>query len=295
MNAPSRPNVPLLELDLLRTLVAISETGNFSAAAEVVHRTPSAVSMQVKRIEDLLGRPVFIRDSRSVELTADGEMLLEHGRRLLALNREVVSRFVQPDLVGEVQLGAPDDVSERFLPPMLRRFSETHPAITVRVIVDSTARMMEMVRERRLDMSIVTRNAGFTGTEDTEVLMREPLVWAMLRGGVAAEKDPLPLSVWEDTCVWRQAATGGLEEAGRDYRITFESAHISGQRAAILADLCVAPIPRSSLGGDIVEAPKKFGLPKLPEYTLGLHLGERPSATVQAAADHLRASFANCC
>ncbi len=295
MNAPTTPNTPLLELDLLRTLVAIAETGNFSAAAEVVHRTPSAVSMQVKRIEDLLGRPVFLRDSRSVELTADGETLLEHGRRLLALNREVISRFVQPDLVGEVHLGAPDDVSERFLAPMLRRFGETHPAISVRVVVDSTARMMEMVRERRLDMSIVTRNAGFAGTDDTEVLMREPLVWAMLRGGVAAEKDPLPLSVWEETCVWRQAAVQGLERQGRDFRITFESAHISGQRAAILADLCVAPIPKTSLGGEIVEAPSKFGLPPLPEYTLGLQIGDNPSATVLAAADHLRASFAKCC
>ena len=295
MNAPSTPAVPLLELDLLRTLVAIAETGNFSAAAEVVHRTPSAVSMQVKRIEDLLGRPVFLRDSRSVSLTADGEVLLEHGRRLLALNRDVISRFVQPDLAGEVRLGAPDDVSERYLAPMLRRFSETHPGIAVTVVVEGTDRMMKMVRERRLDLSIVTRNAGFTGTDDTGVLLREPLVWAVLKGGVAVEKTPLPLSVWEHTCVWRQAAIQGLEAQGRDYRITFESAHISGQRAAIRADLCVAPIPRSSLGGDIVEAPAHHGLPPLPDYTLGLMIGEGVSAPVLAAADHLRASFALCC
>ena len=99
MNKPFTPTIPLLDLDLLKTLVAIAETGSFSAAAGVVFRTPSAISMQVKKMEELLGRPVFQRDSRSVELTADGAFLLEHARRMLALNRDAVARFVQPDVV----------------------------------------------------------------------------------------------------------------------------------------------------------------------------------------------------
>jgi len=281
----------LLELDLLKTLVAIAETGNFSSAADVVHRTPSAVSMQVKKMEELLGRPVFVRDSRKVSLTPDGAALVEHGRRLLALNREMVSRFIEPEVVGEVRLGAPDDVAERFLPPMLRRFDETHCGVTLNVIVDSTNNMVEMVREGTLDLAIVTRGAGFEGTDETEVLLREPLVWAGLKGGVAAERDPLPLSVWEEGCAWRDAGLKGLQDAGRDYRIQFQSAHISGQRAAILADLVVAPIPRSCLIGDVVEARPAAGLPPLPHYTLGLSVRSDPSSAVEAAADHLRASF----
>ena len=110
----SMNQIPLLELDLLKTIVAIAETGNFSAAAEVVHRTPSAVSMQVKRIEELLSRPIFNRDSRSVQLTNEGELLLEHGRRMLALNKDIVTRFMSPDVAGVVRLGATDDVAERF-------------------------------------------------------------------------------------------------------------------------------------------------------------------------------------
>ena len=116
MNVQSPVRVPFLDLDLLQTLVAIAETGSFSAAGAVVGRTPSAISMQVRKMEDLIGRAVFVRDSRSVALTGDGEVLLEHARRMLALNRQVVAHFVQPDLRGVVRMGAPDDAAERFLP-----------------------------------------------------------------------------------------------------------------------------------------------------------------------------------
>lgn len=290
MNAPTTPTVPLLDLDLLKTLVAIAETGSFSAAAVAVYRTPSAVSMQVKKIEDLLGRAVFLRDSRSVELTADGAFLLEHARRMLALNRDALARFVQPDVQGVVRMGAPDDAAERHLPGMLRRFAETHPCVTVNVTVDGTERMLAMLKDGRLDLSLVTCAAGFDD-RGAEILFRENLVWAVCRGGVAAEREPLPLSVWEEGCVWRTAGIKGLDSVGRDWRVAFQSAHISGQRAAILADLAVAPIPASSLGGDIIEAPSKYGLPKLPQYALGMIMAPDPSPAVRAAADHLRASF----
>lgn len=285
------PQAPLLELDLLRTLVAISDTGSFSAAAEIVHRTPSAVSMQVKRMEELLGRPVFIRDSRSVRLTLDGELLLEHGRRVLALNREILSRFITPTIVGEVRLGAPDDVAERFLTDMLRRFADTHPGVVVNVMVDHSVRLLEEVRKRRLDLSIITCESGLDGSNGAEILYRERLAWATLSGGVAAEQSPLPISVWEEWCIWRRAGIEGLEKQKRAYRVAFQSAHISGQKAAILADLAVAPIPVSSLGGKIVEAKPRLNLPELPEYALGLVMVDNPSTPVEAAADYLRAGF----
>ncbi len=292
MNIAIAPQAPLLELDLLKTLVAIADTGNFSAAAEVVHRTPSAISMQVKRIEDLLGRPVFLRDSRSVSLTHDGELLLEHGRRVLALNREIVSRFITPDVRGEVSLGAPDDVAERFLPDMLRWFAETHPCVVVNVVVEGSSRLVKMVRQGHLDLAIISCEGELERNRDAEIVLHEQLVWAALAGGVAAEKDPLPVSVWEEGCVWRKAGLSGLEAQNRPYRIAFQSAHISGQRAAILADLAVAPIPISSLGGKIVEAKAEYGLPELPKYALGLIQSAQQGAPVKAAADHLRASFA---
>ena len=292
MNVPQTIQAPLLELDLLKTLVAIAETGNFSAAAEVVHRTPSAVSMQVKRIEELLGRPVFVRDSRSVSLTVDGEILLTHARRVLALNREMISRFIMPEVSGEVRLGSVDDVAERFLPNTLRRFADSHPCVTVNVVVENSDRLISRVQNRQLDLAILTCDQDRPGAEGMEILMEEQLVWAALKGGVAAEQNPLPVSVWETGCSWRKAGLEGLEREGRDYRIAFQSAYTSGQRAALLADLAVAPLPISSLSDDIVEADPACKLPPLPTYTFGLLLREEPSASVLAAADHIRASFA---
>lgn len=287
----SRNSLPLLELDLLRTFVAIVDTGSFAAAADSVLRTPSAVSMQIKKLEDLLGRQLLARDSRSVSLTRDGEMLVEHARRLLALNRETVAKFVTPDVAGEVRLGAPDDVAERFLPSMLRMMAESHSGITVNVFVDSSKNLLDMVRAKTIDLSLVTCESGIEGTGVAEVLFRERLVWATVRGGIAVEKTPLPISVWDEGCLWRKAGTASLERQNRAYRIAFQSANISGQRAAVLADLAISPMALSALGGQIVEVDARHGLPSLGMHALGLVLAEQPSLPVLAAADYLRTSF----
>ena len=292
MNLPMNHPLPLLEADVLRTFVAIVETGSFAGAAQTVFRTPSAVSMQIKKLEEILGRPLFVRDSRSVTLTGDGEMLLGYARRLLAINREAVAKFIAPDIAGEVRLGAPDDVSERFLPDMLRRFSQSHPGVTVNVIVENTDELITRMARGSLDLAMITCEGGFAGDETAEVLLREPLVWACLKGGCAAQRDPLPVSVWEEACVWRKAALEGLERSGRDYRVAFQSAYISGQKAAILADLAVAPLPASAIADPIIAAPAEYKLPALGHYSLGMIIGRDPTPPVKAAADHLRAGFA---
>ena len=208
---------------------------------------------------------------------------------MLALNREAMARFVAPDLRGVVRLGSTEDVSAVVLPEMLRRFAETHPGVAVDVVVDSSRRMLDMLAERRLDLALVTTDAVGDGV--AEVVFREPLVWAMAAGGVAIEREPLPLSIWDETCAWRRAAISALERQGRDWRLVFKSGHTQGQKAAVLADMAVAPLPASALGGGIVEVPARHGLPALPEYGIGLVLAAEAPATVLAAADHLRASF----
>jgi DNA-binding transcriptional LysR family regulator len=210
---------------------------------------------------------------------------------LLALNRETVAKFITPDVAGEVRLGAPDDVAERFLPQMLRMLADSHPGITVNVVVDGSKHLIEMVKAKALDLALVTCEIGIDGTQAAEVLFRERLVWAAVRGGIAAEKTPLPVSVWDEGCAWRKAGVAGLERQNRAYRIAFQSAHISGQRAAVLADLAVAPIAVSALGGQIIEADARHGLPSLGLCALGLMISEAPSAPVLAAADYLRTSF----
>ncbi|MEO1795564.1 MAG: LysR substrate-binding domain-containing protein [Pseudomonadota bacterium] len=282
-----------LDLDLLRTFVAIADTGNFSAAAAQVYRTPSAVSMQVKKMEEALDRPLFLRDSRSVRLTDEGERVLTHARRMIALDLEFRAQFDPKALRGEVRLGVPDDVAERYLPDMLRRFCCTYPGVQVNAMVGNTAPMMTLVAERKLDIAIITRLPSQRADRPAEVLRSERLVWAGARGGIAHEQDPIPVSVWDRSCAWRKAGIEGLEAQGRDYRIALESGHLSGQKAAVLADLAVAPIPISALGGDVVEVPLAAGLPDLSTYELCILTRADLPEHAAAAADHLRASFAS--
>ncbi|RIK86917.1 MAG: LysR family transcriptional regulator [Hyphomicrobiales bacterium] len=289
MNAPLNHPLPLLDLDVLRTFVAIAETGSFTMAASAVFRTPSAVSMQIKKLEETLGASVFSRDARSVSLTQDGEMLMGYARRMLALNREAVSKFIVPDIAGVVRLGSPDDYGERVLPNVLKRFAQTHPSIAVDVTIDMSVNLRRRLAERQLDLTLFTvcRNVP----ADAEILLTEPVVWAGAKGGCAYLREPLPVSLWEEGCVWRADALEALGREGRDYRVAYMSAHTAGQRAAILADLAVAPLPKSFIGDDIVALGPQEGLPTLSNYNLAMIVAPDASAPVLAAADHIRATF----
>ncbi|MCA0278688.1 MAG: LysR family transcriptional regulator [Proteobacteria bacterium] len=290
MNAPLNHPLPLLDLDVLRTFVAIAETGSFTTAANAVYRTPSAVSMQIKKLEDILGRSVFLRDARSVALTTDGEMLLGYARRMLAINREAVSKFIIPDIVGVVRLGSPDDFGERVLPHVLKRFAETHPSIAVDVIIDQSVNLRRRMDDRALDITLLTNSCKAVAA-GAEVLLTEPIVWAGAKGGCAHMREPLPVSIWEEGCAWRAGALEALGREGRNYRVAYMSAHTAGQRAAILADLAVAPLPKSFLGHEMVELGSKDGMPEIGNYSLAMIVAPEASAPVKAAAEHIRAAF----
>jgi len=290
VNAPLNHPLPLLELDVLRTFVAIAETGSFTLAANAVFRTPSAVSMQIKKLEEMLGRALFTRDARSVSLTADGEILIGYARRLLAINREAVSKFVLPDIQGVVRLGSPDDYGERVLPDVLRRFAQSHPSVAVDVVIDQSGNLRRRLDDRQLDITLMTCS-GKVIPVDAEILLTEQIVWAGAKGGCAHMRQPLPVSLWEEGCAWRIRALDALSASGRDYRIAYMSAHTSGQRSAILADLAVAPLPKSFIGDDIVALGPRDGLPDLGTYNLVMIVRPDASAPVRAAADHIRATM----
>lgn len=289
MTAPLNHPLPLLDLDVLRTFVAIAETGSFTAAANAVFRTPSAVSMQIKKLEETLRCAVFNRDARSVSLTADGEILMGYARRMLAINREAVSKFVVPDVSGVVRLGSPDDYGERVLPAVLKRFAQSHPSVAVDVIIDQSTNLRRRLNERELDITLFTvcRNIP----PEAEILLTEPIVWGGARGGCAHMRKPLPVSVWEEGCAWRADALEALGRDGVEYRVAYMSAHTAGQRSAILADLAIAPLPKSFIGDEIVALGPEHGLPQLSNYNLAMIVAPDASAPVRAAADHIRATM----
>ena len=291
MTVSFRQPLPLLDNDILRTFVAIAETGNFSTAAEAVFRTPSAVSMQIKKLEEQLKTTLFLRDARSVTLTAHGETLLTYARRMIALSNEAVSRFVMPELSGVVKLGAPDDLGQRgLLPGILKRFAEAFPAIMVDVTIDSSSQLYKRIDEQRLDLALV--NCASHPLRDTgEVLMRERLVWAGAKCGTAHLRDPLPISIWEDGCIWRSEAINALDKRNRPYRVAYLSGHTMAQRAAIEADLAIAPLPRSYVHNDMVILGEKEGLPPLGSFDIRLIMTDKVSRPIQAVADSIRNAF----
>ncbi|MCZ7495986.1 LysR substrate-binding domain-containing protein [Agrobacterium rhizogenes] len=291
MTVTFRQPLPLLDNDILRTFVAIAETGNFSTAAEVVFRTPSAVSMQIKKLEEQLKTTLFLRDARSVTLTAHGETLLTYARRMIALSNEAVSRFVMPELSGVVRLGAPEDIGERgLLPGILKRFAEAFPGIMIDVTIDSSSNLYKRMDEQRLDLALV--NCASHPLRDTgEVLMRERLVWAGAKCGTAYLRDPLPISIWEEGCIWRSEAIHSLEKRGRNFRVAYLSGHTMAQRAAIAADLAIAPLPRSYVQNDMVILGDKEGLPELGCFDIRLIMGDKASRPVLAVAESIRNAF----
>jgi len=291
MTAPMHHPLPILDLDVLRTFVMIAETGSFSAAANAVFRTPSAVSMQIKKLEETLSTTLLERDARSVSLTSDGEMLLGYARRMLTLNREAVAKFVAPTISGVVRLGSPDDIGECVLPFVLKRFAETHPNVTVDVVIDQSINLRRRLDEHRLDITMINVSNTVPKTSDVEVLLTEELVWAGAKCGTAHERNPLPLSLWEEGCAWRGNALEALEKAGREYRVAYMSAHTTGQRSAILADLAVAPFGKTLLSEGIVALGPEHGLPPLGTYQLGMVVAKDAGQHVQVVAEHLRGIF----
>ena len=146
----------LIDIDQLRTFVAIVETGSFTKAAEVVHKTQSAVSMQMKRLEERLGRPIFARDGRASKLTEDGERLLDYARRIVKLNVEALAAFDDEELTGRVRLGLPDDYADRYLPEIMARFSRAYPGVELTVICEPSVELVERIDGNELDLAIVT-------------------------------------------------------------------------------------------------------------------------------------------
>ncbi|WP_322988376.1 MULTISPECIES: LysR family transcriptional regulator [unclassified Hoeflea] len=290
MNAPLNHPLMMLDPDVLRSFVAIAETGSFTAAAARIYRTPSAVSMQIKRLEEQLGVSVFLRDARNVSLTHDGEVLLGYARRLIALNREAISRFVSPDVSGVVRIGSPSDYGEAVLPGVLKLFAQSHPSVVVDVVIDESANLTKRFASGHLDIALVSC-ARDPLTEEDEVVMTDDIVWVGAKGGQAHLLDPLPVSMWEEGCVWREKALEALEQVGRAYRVAFMTSHSAGQRAAILSDLAIAPMGRSFIGPDLQVLDDCCGIPAPGAYHLLLKVAANPSPPVCAVSDHFRAGF----
>ena len=283
-----------LDTDLLRAFVLIAEGHSFTQAAARVGRTQSAVSMQVKRLEDALGQPVLSRGKGgSVELTPHGHYLLTRARQILALNDEVLTTFRAPQIAGTVRLGTPDDYAFAYLPPILKRFAETHPAVQVEVVCSPSSELMHRIKAGELDLTLIS-NGIHPADWLTVPLWRGPLVWVTSTRFAPHRQDPLPLALADrKPYLARGPAVRALDLAGRRYRIAYTSASQIGTHAPVLAGLAVTVSTLSWLPEGLRAMRPEEGLPELPEFGILLLKGKRPLQPVtDALAAHIEESFA---
>jgi DNA-binding transcriptional LysR family regulator len=256
---------PSIDSELLRTFVAIADEGGFTRAGEVVNRTQSAVSMQMKRLEeDILQRSLFQKDGRTVSLTVEGQVLLGYARRILKLHSEVFNTLREPHMVGVVKIGSPDDYVMRFLPGILSRFAQAYPLVQVEVHCEPSK---QLLLRQDLDLSIVTREPG---TEIGQILRQERFVWMEAQGFCPHEQTPLPLAMFNTDCFCRVWACNALDAMQREYRIAYTSASLSAISAVVTAGLAVTAQLESLLTPALRIIGEVEGMPQLPSASIVL-------------------------
>jgi DNA-binding transcriptional LysR family regulator len=271
----------MLELDLLRAFIAVAECGGFRSAGDRLHLTQSTVSQQIKRLESETGRVLFRRTTRAVALTDEGEMLLGDARRLLQLEEAARLRLAGPRLSGLVRLGAVEEVAGSSLPPALGRFARLHPNVRLEVLVGVSAELIGQLDAGGLDVVLAKRPWG---TSRGRLVWREALVWAAAESFDLTPGITLPLALYRENSVSREAALDALRNDERSWHIVYTSPSLAGVRAAALAGLAVTPLPASAVGSGLKILGEAEGLPPLPELEFAIYEKRRPDAAVAALA-----------
>jgi DNA-binding transcriptional LysR family regulator len=277
----------IFDLEVLRTFSTGMELGNFAKAAERLGRSTSAVSAQLKKLEEQAGTPIFRKVGRGLALTDAGETMLGYARRLLELNDEAAAAVHSVELEGWVRLGLQEDFGETLLPDVLGRFARAHPKVRIEARVVRNAELLERVTSGKLDLALAWSDG--TLTAHCERIGEVPMRWIGPSEGPpgwqAASGEPMPLASLEAPCLLRSAATKALDEAGISWRLAFVSPSLGGLWAATAAGLGLTIRTPIGLPAKVRPlAPGTIGLPDLPKLGLVLH---RAEAEPQPAAARL--------
>lgn len=249
-----------LQLDWLRAFVAVVDAGSLTAAAPLVFRSQSALSMQLKKLEDAVGRPVLTRGPRHLELTPTGAELLGYARRLLELHAQAQQALHGQALSGRLTLGVPDDYAASYLTPVLRSFASRHAGVEITLVCEQSTALVPKVQRGEVDLALVTRDRPQRGT----LLFCEPMVWVGATQHEAWRRDPLPIAVYEAGSRARRDALAALAAQRRAHRIVYNSSSLAGQLAAVESGLAVAVFTRCSVPPSLQVLDTRHGLPELP-------------------------------
>ncbi len=280
-----------LDLDQLQSFCAIADCGSFTEAARRVNKTQSAVSMQIKRLEERLGQTLLTRDGRSVTLTLHGEALYARARKMLRTNAEILDHFSDGDLAGSIRFGVPDDYAVRLLPVILSSFQRTHPKIAVDVSCMASEELLLGMRAGRYDLIVFTQ-----GTDQNfgELFRTERMFWVASHGGRALASEPLAIACGPNCCIWRKDAVEQLDRTGKDYRIAYTSSNATAISSAVLSDLAVGFLPESALQPGMRVISDEQGLPRLADAQIALMRASHAYGGIyDALANHIVQSMGN--
>ncbi|WP_281405592.1 MULTISPECIES: LysR substrate-binding domain-containing protein [unclassified Mesorhizobium] len=279
-----------LDTTLMRTFVTVADKASMTAAANALHLTQGAVSQQVRRLEEALGRSLFERDRRGLRLTSAGERLFGKAKRLLSLNDEIWAEMAANAVAGQVRFGVPYDLVGTTLAPVLKGYAQTYPQVEISLVCASSPELAAALAAGTIDLAVIEERVG---ASDGECLAIDRLVWVGAKGGVARAKRPLPVSMVADSCAFRPVVLSALHEHGLEWRTVFENGNIDATTATVRSDLAVTTWLASTVPADLDILPSESGLPPLPNFSINLHLprhGVGPAA--QAFARHIRDGLA---
>lgn len=231
-----------LQIDWLKCFVAAVDGGSLSAAAAAVHRSPSAVSMQISKLESAVGHVLLRRGPRLLALTHEGQTLLGYARRMLDLQAEAQAALQGEALSGVVRLGVPDDYASKYLTPVLKRFAPRHGGVEIQLDCEQSTALIPRVQRGELDLALVSRDHARRGT----LLFHEPMVWVGSPQFDVWTRNPLPIAVYEAESLGRRSAINALALQGRPYKVVYNSSNLAGQIAAVESGLAVAVLTQCS-------------------------------------------------
>ncbi|MCC8375399.1 transcriptional regulator LrhA [Photorhabdus sp. HUG-39] len=257
-----------LDLDLLRTFVAVADLNTFAAAAAAVCRTQSAVSQQMQRLEQLVGRELFARHGRNKLLTEHGLQLLGYARQILRANDDASASLTYSDAEGELRIGASDDTVDTLLPFLLNRIASVYPRMAIDVRIKRTQFIESMLDSHEIDLALTTAKISH---HPRTVLRSTPVLWHCAPDFQLQSNEPVPLVVMDETNPFRQLALDTLDEVGVSWRIAYEAASLSAVRTAVNAEVGITARPLEMQNADLRILGESEGLPRLPETQFSLY------------------------
>jgi DNA-binding transcriptional LysR family regulator len=279
-----------LDSDLLRCFVAVADARGFTAAGELIGLTQSGISVRIRNLEDRLGRRLFDRTSRQVNLTEAGELLLSYARRIVDLNDEAIGRLTGGQTQGPLRIGLADYVKPSLMPQLLGRFNRLHPGVTMEMRTGLSMDLLPGYEQGELDVVIAGRGMVF---KDGGLLYRDALVWVSAPNFQLRLDRPVPLATLPPHCTHRGISLEALDRAGIPWRFVYVSSSTAGLQAAVQGGLGIAMVPKSAVIPELRILGAEHGLPPLPDFEIEIFVREKaPTPSCRAFVDFMTEELA---